>query len=343
MGNLKINAQELKKQTFGVEVEMGKISKKDACRIVNNYFNETYGTDNEFWYDGAHHCDYACYGRNDINGRARIWRFMDDGSSGGDWGSITCEMVTPILRYDDMEDLQQIIRLLRQGGARSGAHWNSGVHIHVGANFDEDGGQNVRSIRNLVNTIASHERLICDAVSVTPSRIQQWCRFVEPSFLQKINAKSGSRFKVKTKTDLEVAWYGFSGSHSHYDSTRYHLLNLHAIWDKGTIEFRCFEFHNNLHAGELKAWVQLCLAMCSYAKMVGYASPKPKTITNQKYSAKNWFNNMGLMGDEFKTMRKMLTKHLRGDTAYKGGRPSNDIDLDDLILDNLDTQNVVRG
>lgn len=335
MGNLKHNATLLKNQTIGVEIEMGKISKKDACRIVNDYFNTTYNFSNEFWYDGSHHCDYACYGRPDNNGRARVWRFMDDGSASGDWGSISCEMVTPILRYDDIEDLQAIVRLLRQNGARSGAHWNSGVHIHVGADFDEDGGQNARSVRNLVNLIASHERLICDAVSVTPSRIQQWCRFVEPSFLRKINSK-----KVKTKTDLEVAWYGYSGHHAHYDSTRYHLLNLHAIWDKGTIEFRCFEFHNNLHAGELKAWIQLCLAMCSYAKLVSYTSPKPKDFTNQKYALKNWLNNMGLMGTEFKTCRKMLTKHLRGDTAYKNGRSSS---LDDYDIDNLDTQDVVRG
>lgn len=335
MGNLIQNASLLKTQTIGVEIEMGKISKKTACSVVNKYFNDTYGYSNEMWYDGSHHSDYVCYGKPDINNRARVWRFMDDASSSGDWGSISCEMVTPILRYEDIEDLQAIVRLLRQNGARSGAHWNSGVHIHVGADFDREGGQNARSVVNLVNLIASHERLICDAVSVTQSRIEQWCRFVEPSFLRTINTK-----KIKTKTDLEIAWYGFSGQHPHYDRTRYHLLNLHAIWDKGTIEFRCFEFHNNLHAGELKAWIQLCLAMCSYAKLIRYSSPKPLNVTNQKYALKNWLNNMGLIGDEFKTCRKMLTKHLRGDTAYKNGRNSND---DDYDIDNLDTLDVVRG
>ena len=29
-----------------------------------------------------------------------------------------CEMVTPILNYDDIEDLQEIIRILRKAGAK---------------------------------------------------------------------------------------------------------------------------------------------------------------------------------------------------------------------------------
>ena len=336
MSNLRINAEMLKKPTIGVEIEMGKISKQNACQIVANYFSEKYGIVSGPIHEGRHHDNWVCAGRPDlVTGRARKWQFMDDGSMSGDWGHITCEMVTPILRYDDIEDLQAIVRLLRQAGARSGAHWNSGVHIHVGADFDEDGGMNARSTRNLVNLIASHERLICDAVAVTPSRQSQWCRFVEPTFLQRINTN-----KPKTKTDLERAWYGHTGHHDHYDGTRYHLLNLHAIWNKGTIEFRCFEFHNNLHAGELKAWVQLCLAMVSYSKLIKYSSPKPIDTTNQKYAMKNWLTNMGLIGDEFKTCRKMLTKHLSGDTAYKGGR-SNDIDDDDV--DRFTTSDIIRG
>ena len=336
MSNLKENAELMKAQTIGVEIEMGRISKENACQIVNDYFNGLLGTENTYWFDGGLHNAYACYGRPDSNGSPRKWKFMDDGSSAGDWGRITCEMVTPILKYDDIPDLQEIVRRLRLAGARSGAHWNSGVHIHVGADFDAEGGQNAHSVRNLVNLIASHEKFICNAVSVTPSRQAQWARFVEPTFLRALNDK-----KPKTKAELEYLWYGDYGPHRHYDSSRYHLLNLHAIWDKGTIEFRCFEFHNNLHAGELKAWIQLCMAMCSYAKLVKYASPKPIDTTNQKYAMNSWLKNMGLIGDEFKTCRKMLTKHLRGDTAYKAGR--NNDSLDDLDIDLLDTQNVDRN
>ena len=327
MSNLKRNAELMKQQTIGVEIEMGKISKQTACKIVSDYFRSTYFIDSPVVHEGRHHDNWACYGRPATGTtQPRKWQFMDDGSAPGDWGRITCEMVTPILHYDDIEDLQAIVRLLRENGARSGAHWNSGVHIHVGADFDTPNGQTTKSVINLTNLIASHQRFLCQALAVTPSRQRQWARFVEPTFLDTIN---GNR-RPKNKTELERAWYGRTGYHEHYDGTRYHLLNLHAIWDKGTIEFRCFEFHNNLHAGELKAWIQLCLAMCSYVKLTRHCSPTEIDTSNQKYAMKNWLNNMGLIGDEFKTARKMLTKHLKGDMGSKVVRVSN---LDDLDLD----------
>ena len=324
--NLTHNAELMKSQTIGVEIEMGKISKIETARIIGNYFNEKYGVDIEIWNAGAHNA-VNVYGKPDANGNPRVWKCMDDGSSSGDWGHISCEMVTPILTYDDIPDLQEIVRRLRGAGARSGAHWNSGVHIHIGADFDRDGGLTAKSTRNLVNLIASHERLICDAVNVSPNRAN-WCRFVDPHFLREINRK-----KPTTKRALEILWYGHTGTvHDHYDPTRYHLLNLHAIWDKGTVEFRCFEFHNNLHAGELKSWIQMCLAMMSYAKLVNRCSPRPVETDNPKYAMKTWLINMGLSGAEFKTCRKMLTKNLAGDTAYKIPRAHvADVDDDDVV------------
>lgn len=68
-------------------------------------------------------------------------------------------------------------------------------------------------------------------------------------------------------------------------------MNLHATFTKGTIEFRLFQFadpsdgkQNGLHAGELKAYIQLCLAMSQLAKMVKTASPKPQQTENEKYA-----------------------------------------------------------
>ena len=55
-------------------------------------------------------------------------------------------------------------------------------------------------------------------------------------------------------------------------------------------------------------------------------------MTNEKYAMKNWLVNMGFIGDEFKTARKVLLRRLNGDTAYRNGRPSTDAD------DLLDTQ-----
>lgn len=323
--NLKQNTQLMKTQTFGVEIEMSRITREKARDIVKRYFEEKYGISSlDAWRESS----YDSYYCEDNQGRK--WRFMTDGSSSGRLGSISCEMVTPILTIDDMEDLQNIVRLLRENGARSGADYNAGVHIHIGANFDTENGQNAKTIRNLVNIMASHERILLKAVGVSALRLD-WCRCVDRNFLQRLNSK-----KPKTKEDLAKVWYNTERYEyrvrEHYDSTRYHMINLHALFSKGTIEFRLFEFKRGLHAGELKAWIQLCLALCSYAKLVKYASSNEINMNNEKYAMKNWLNNMGFIGDEFKTARKILNRRLSGDTAYRNGRPTTDAD------DLLDTQ-----
>lgn len=323
--NKKENVEMMKNQTFGVEIEMGVISKEDAKNIVYHYYKTNHQNAEDLGYIGGSHSPYAC-----LDNKGRKWKFMDDGSSGGRLGCITCEMVTPILTYDDIEDLQCIVRLLRENGARSGANYNAGVHIHIGANIDQEGGHNAKTLRNLVNIMASHELILIKSINVSAIR-ERWCSCVNRNFLTKINS-----LRPTTMRQLNELWYGYYQPHvDHYDSTRYHMLNLHAIWDKGTIEFRLFEFHNGLHAGELKAWIQLCMALSNYAKIVTYSSYQPIDMSNEKYAMKNWLINMGFIGDEFKTARKMLTKRLNGDTAYRNGRTHNcdDNDLDDLQLD----------
>ena len=67
------------------------------------------------------------------------------------------------------------------------------------------------------------------------------------------------------------------------------MLNLHATFTKGTIEFRLFQFDNptaerkgGLHAGQLKSYIQLCLALSQMAKQVKTASPKEATADGER-------------------------------------------------------------
>ena len=105
------------------------------------------------------------------------------------------------------------------------------------------------------------------------------------------------------------------------------MLNLHATFTKGTIEFRLFQFdapadgkQNGLHAGQLKAYIQLCLAMSELAKEVRTASPRPQQTENPRYAMRTWLLRLGFIGDEFKTARDLFTKRLSGDTAFRHGR-----------------------
>lgn len=106
------------------------------------------------------------------------------------------------------------------------------------------------------------------------------------------------------------------------------MLNLHATFTKGTIEFRLFQFdapssgkQNGLHAGQLKSYIQLCLALSQLAKQVKTASANPQQTENPKYAMRTWLLRLGFIGDEFKTARELYTKRLEGDTAFRNGRP----------------------
>ena len=161
------------------------------------------------------------------------------------------------------------------------------------------------------------------ALRITPERRGRWCKPVEPLFLQKLNS-----IKPKTMEDFARVWYTYSdGSYSdwrrcalrHYDSSRYHLLNLHATFSEErpahTIEFRAFEA--TLHAGKIKAYIQLCLAISAQALAAGAASPRRPETDNPKYTFRCWLLRLGFIGDEFATAREHLLKNLPGNAAWR--------------------------
>ena len=304
--------EKMKEQTIGVEVEMNNITREKAARIAADFFGTT-----RYEYTASRN-GYYTWSAWDSQGRE--WKFQRDISiSGAD--SEKCEMVTPILHYEDIGILQELIRKLRKAGAISHAGIGAGVHIHIGAN-----GHTAQSLRNLANIMASHENLIAEALKIDRERISQYCRTVNPNFLQQLNKK-----KPNTMAQLADIWYKANdanyGRNHHYNNSRYHMLNYHATFTKGTIEFRCFNFDkpangkkNGLHAGQLKSYIQLCLALSQMAKMVRTASPKPQQHDNPKFAMRTWLMRLGFIGEEFATARDFLTRNLDGDAAFRFGR-----------------------
>ena len=304
--------EEMKKQTIGVEVEMNNITRERASKLAADFF----GTGR--YENTASRNGYMTWSAWDEQGRE--WKFQKDVSIAGD-DAHKCEMVTPILKYEDIETLQELIRKLRKAGAKSDATRGCGVHIHIGAR-----GHTPQTMRNLANIMASHESLIADALDLDRGRMRRYCRTVDPRFLEQVNKK-----KPKTMSKLADIWYGSQdcsyGRNQHYNDSRYHMLNYHATFTKGTIEFRLFQFdapadgkQNGLHAGQLKSYIQLCLALSQMAKEVRTASPKPQQNENPKYAMRTWLLRLGFIGDEFKTARDLLTRRLAGDTAFRTAR-----------------------
>ena len=303
---------EMKHQTIGVEVEMNSITREAAAKLAAEYF----GTGR--WEDTARRNGYHTWSAWDAQGRE--WKFQRDVSISGPDSEKT-ELVTPILRYEDIETLQELCRRLRKAGAKSDATRGCGVHIHIGAN-----GHTPQTLRNLANIMASHESLLADALRLDRGRMNRYCRTVDPDFLRQLN-----RRKPKTMAALADIWYRGNGANygrsEHYNDSRYHMLNLHATFTKGTIEFRLFQFdapdgkrQNGIHAGQLKSYIQLCLALSQMAKDVRTASPKPQQNENPKYAMRTWLLRLGFIGEEFATARDFLTRNLDGDAAFRNGR-----------------------
>lgn len=303
---------EMKNQTIGVEVEMNSIKRSKATKIAADFF----GTGR--YENTASRNGYYTWSAWDSEGRE--WKFQRDVSISGP-DDEKCEMVTPILTYSDIETLQELCRQLRHAGAKSDASRGCGVHIHIGAN-----GHTPQTLRNLANIMASHESLIAEALKLDRYRMDRYCRTVDPNFLKKVNAR-----KPKTMAALADIWYGSQnadyGRSQHYNDSRYHMLNYHATFTKGTIEFRLFQFDEptaerkgGIHAGQLKSYIQLCLALSQMAKDVRTASPKPQQNENPKYAMRTWLLRLGFIGEEFATARDFLTRNLSGDTAFRHGR-----------------------
>lgn len=301
---------EMKNQT--IEVEMNSITRQKAAKVAADFFG-TGRFENTAGRNG-----YSTWSAWDAQGRE--WKFQKDVSIAGP-DEQKCELVTPILTYGDIETLQELCRQLRHAGAKSDASRGCGVHIHIGAQ-----GHTPQSLRNLANIMASHESLIAEALKLDRSRMSRYCRTVDPNFLAKVNSR-----KPKTMAQLADIWYTSHGAsygrNQHYNDSRYHMLNLHATFTKGTVEFRLFQFdeptterRGGIHAGQLKSYIQLCLALSQMAKDVRTASPKPQQSENPKYAMRTWLLRMGFIGEEFATARDFLTRNLTGDTAFRHGR-----------------------
>lgn len=296
----------IKNQLFGVEVEMTGITREKAARLVA----EVLGT-------VPSHPESNCYHTRTIADQtARKWKIMRDSSITPIRNDDTIEpldeyrveFVTPPLNYSDIELLQNIIRKLRENGAK--AHSSCGIHIHVdGANHT------AASLRRLVNFMTARQDLIYEALQIG-DRESNWCHKLNKTLLDAMK-----KDKNLTKEKAEEIWYsrandGYCGGidHQHYNATRYHGVNLHSFFTKGTVEFRLF--NSTLHTGKIKAYIQFCLAVSAWAitsqekivfrSMDGYTPEQKVTIMRSILTRR-----LGLYGDEFKTCRLHLMTPLK--------------------------------
>lgn len=289
----------MRSQNFGIEIEMTGLTRAAAARIIAGHF----GT--QAIHVGGGYDTYTV--RDDRN---RQWKLVSDASikcrnrnNRAASRDYSVEFVSPICKYEDIETVQELVRKLRAGGAR--VNNSCGIHVHVDASSHTP-----QTLRNIVNIMASKEDLLYKTLQVQVDR-EYYCKKADTRFLEEFNHK-----RPRTMEDVEKMWYNGMGSrHNHYDNSRYHALNLHSVFSKGTIEFRMF--NSTLHAGEVKAYIQLCLAISHQALVQRGASRTKTQSPNEKYTFRTWLLRLGLIGDEFKTARMHLLKNLDGNIAWR--------------------------
>lgn len=296
--------------TVGVEIEMTGITREAAARVAASVFADG----GRVWYKGGAYRKWTY-----TDGRGRDWDFVSDASIQTTGGSETsCELNTPPITYaEDMEKLQELIRALRHAGAVSGAQYGCGCHVHVSGK-----GHTAKSIRNLVYLCYSNDELVRKSLGVTYDR-ECWCKPIGQDLVDAVK-------NADTLEKLADAWYGTYAPHqdryAHYNSSRYHILNLHRYFStlgrpSNTVEIRAF--NASLHAGEIRSYVLLVLSMNASAltqKNIRAIKNPIMKAGNEKFAMRTWLNRMGWTGEMFKNPHALFIKRLAGDAAWRFGR-----------------------
>jgi len=292
---------DLREINFGIEIETVKRTRERVARAIHSV------TGGEIRHVGSP-ASFDPWEVTDEQGRT--WKVVSDGSLINVPGHLRAEVVSPVLAYEDIPTLQEIIRAVRRCGAKIDPR--CGIHVHADATpFDG------RTLANLAKIIYKQEALILTALGVNENRQRNYSKPVGDDLIKQIE-----RHRPKPQDQLNRIWYGYHNRRpQHFDSSRYHGVNLHNVWYRGTVEFRWFE--GTLHAGKVKAYIQLVLAVAAKALNGRAASSRKRSFDPQsaRYDFRVFLLHLGLIGDEFKTARKHLLAALPGDSAFKRGRP----------------------
>lgn len=247
----------------------------------------------------------------------KAWRFVCDASIHGSRrlglqqvptgdGVYKVEMNSPKLEYGELGKLQEVVRALRRAGAV--VNESCGMHVHVDASRHTP-----RSLKNALSIMYSKEDILFKALNVNERRVERWCQKVREPMLEKIRKLPANM----TMERLKREWYeGSDESDEHYNWTRYYALNLHSVFYRGTLEWRCFE--STLHAGKVRANITLALAISAQAiNQSRTVMRKTEISENPAFTFRTFLLRLGLIGPEYKNVREHLLSNLPGDRAWR--------------------------
>ena len=152
--------------TFGTELEYTNISRERAARAIHTVVGGTVR------WSGGHYDEWTV-----IAPDGRHWKAISDGSLTD--RATSAEVVTPILRWDDLDTLQAVVRALRHAGAKTPECTSQHVHVGIG-DFD------ARQIANIARIFYKQEELILKAAGTLERRLRHYTQRTDREFIARL-------------------------------------------------------------------------------------------------------------------------------------------------------------
>lgn len=90
-----------------------------------------------------------------------------------------------------------------------------------------------------------------------------------------------------------------------------------------TVEFPWFTVEKD---GDGDAYAKFITMFCEFAKNLQRVVNKPDTSDNEKYAFRCFLLRLGMIGEEYKPVRRVLLRRLTGSSAFRHGKPEGGAD-----------------
>lgn len=242
---------EPKTRAFGVEAEFFGIERGDAVRVLRQAGINAQD-------DGYHHTP------------RRYWRITEDGSVSNEAN----ELVSPILRFgkSDLTVTNMVVSLLRANGGR--VDNTCGLHIHHNAN-----GMRVPDIVEMVCHYALFQPLINRVLSLSRRGDNGYARAIYSPFEWERGVLRAADSSFTSLCHNASRTFG-----------RFHAVNLAALSDHGSVEFR--QHQGTLNGEKISAWVEFTKLFMR----VGPRGSSYRTLIDTFGSESSMRSEMGLTG-----------------------------------------------
>ena len=90
-----------------------------------------------------------------------------------------------------------------------------------------------------------------------------------------------------------------------------------------TVEFPWFTVEKD---GDGDAYAKFITMLCEFAKNLQRVVNKPDASDNEKYAFRCFLLRLGMIGEEYKSVRRVLLRNLTGSSAFRHGKPEGGAD-----------------